>query len=437
MRTGDVVEMELSDLSYLGGAVGRTEDNQAVFVLAGLPGERARVAIDDDRSRYLRGHVVEVLRPASDRVASPCPSFGTCGGCQFQHLAYAAQLDWKTELVRRQLQRIGQLENPPVRPTIAAPFPWAYRNQARFSLDREGKLCFTQAHSHRKVPIDSCQILQPEIVALMPRLDGVFPRGHQIVARYGAQTGQYLITPHLPALDGIVETGQLFYEEALLGQTYRVSAASFFQVNTRIDPIPRADLDPGRNGRPASLAQTWGPSRETWTNWVGSEPRPVSQAELLALLVLDRLGLTGRETVIDAYGGVGTFALQIARKARRVIGIEEAKSAVADAHHNARGVDNVEFLLGRTEERIGDLRVRPDAVVLDPVRAGAAPPVLHALQTLRPPTLVYVSCEPATLARDLATLVANGFELVDVQPLDMFPQTHHVETVSLLHSGRA
>lgn len=434
MRTGDVVEMDLSDLSYLGGAVGRTEDNQAVFVLAGLPGERARVAIDDDRSRYLRGHVVEVLRPAPDRVAPPCPWFGTCGGCQFQHLAYTAQLDWKTELVRRQLQRIGQFENPPVRPTIGAPFPWAYRNQARFSLDREGKLCFTQAHSHRKVPIDSCQILQPEIVSLMPRLDGVLPRGHQIVARYGAQTGQYLIAPHLPALDGTLETGQPFYEEAFLGQTYRVSAASFFQVNTRVDSLPRPDLDASLNGRPTDLDQPWGPSREVWTDWVGAAPRSVSQAELLALLVLDRLGLAGTETVVDAYGGVGTFAVQIARKAGRVIGIEEAKSAVADARHNARGVDNVEFLHGRTEERIGDFHLRPDAVVLDPVRAGAAPAVLHALETLRPPTLVYVSCDPATLARDLAALVSNGFELVDVQPLDMFPQTSHVETVSLLHA---
>lgn len=437
MQRGDVLEMEFSDLSYLGGAVGHTADTQAVFVVGGLPGERARVEIDDARAKFLRGHVVDVLQAAPERVTPPCPYFGECGGCQFQHFAYAAQLRWKTEQVRRQLQRIGHVENPPVRPTIAAPHPWAYRNQARFSLDREGRLCFTRPRSHWKIRIEACQIVQPEIAALMPRLQGAFPRGHQIAARYGARTGQLLIAPRLPALGDTLETGQPSYEEILLGQTYRVSGPSFFQVNTRVDALPRPDLEASRSGRPTEIVVPWGPAEEVWSTWVGNGARWVSQAELLALLVLDRLQLSGAETVVDAYGGVGTFALQIAKRARRVIGIEEAKTAVEDARYNARGFDNVEFLAGRTEERIGDLDSRPDAVVLDPARVGAAPEVLAALSSLRPTRLVYVSCDPATLARDLAELTRDAFDLVDVQPLDMFPQTHHVETISLLTRKRA
>lgn len=436
LRRGDLVNLELTDLSYRGGAVGRATDGQVVFVLGGLPGERVRVEIDDDRSTYRRGHVTEIRASSPDRVEPPCPYFGSCGGCQFQHLTYAGQLQWKTELVRRQLQRIGRFENPPVRPTIAAPVPWAYRNQARFSLDRHGRLCFTQSQSHRKVGIEACAILQPEIAALMPWLQGMIPGGHQIVVRYGARTGDFLINPRLPPLDRDFETGQPFYEERYLGMSYRVSGPSFFQVNTRVDPNPRPELDASRAGRPADLSVPWGPSENVWVTWVGNESRDVSQAELLALLVLDRLELSGGETVVDAYSGVGTFALPIARRARRVTGIDESRPAVEDARFNARNAANVEFLHGRVEALLGDLGC-PDAVVLDPARAGAASDVLGAIIRVRPSTLVYVSCDPATLARDLAELTSGGFALQDVQPLDMFPQTHHVETVSLLHATTA
>jgi 23S rRNA (uracil1939-C5)-methyltransferase len=340
-------------------------------------------------------------------------------------LEYAAQVRWKSEQVRRQLQRIGHFAAPPVRPTIPAPQPWNYRNQARFSLDVRGRLGFTHFQSRRLLPIDFCLIMQPEIVALMPRLQGALPGGHQVVVRYGAQTGQVMVAPRLDLPD--LETGQPSYDERLLGRTYRVSAPSFFQVNTRVDPFERPI---GEESPPLDRPRY--PRADTWATWSDATLRHVSQAELLALLVLDRLPLTGRELVVDAYCGVGTFALPIAERAGRVIGIEEAPSAVADARHNARGLDHVEFLVGRTEALLGSLGERPDAVVLDPARVGCAPEVLAALAELRPATLVYVSCDPATLARDLARLVASGFELVDVQPIDMFPQTHHIETVSVL-----
>src|SRR5262249_36539560 len=220
------------------------------------------------------------------------------------------------------------------------------------------------------------------------------------------------------------------YEEVLLGRTYRVSASSFFQVNTRVDPLARPEAPDGDVPRDPPRH----PTRETWAPWSPDAARGVSQTQPLALLVLDRLPTWGRSVGVEADGGVGIFDVLAAARARRVIGIEEAARAVRDARHNARGLDHVEFLLGRTEDQLGQLAERPDAVVLDPSRLGCAPAVLPALASFRPPTVVYVSCDPATLARDLAELVANGFELRDVQPIDMFPQTHHIETVSLLHA---
>jgi len=408
----DRIELELTDLSYLGGAVGRLPDNLAVFATGGLPDERVVVEIEEVRRHYARGRVVEVQRPSAERVAPPCSYFGECGGCQWQHLTYEAHLHWKTEMLRRQLIRIAHFENPPVQPMIGAAHPWNYRNQARFSLDGEGRLCFTRPQSRTKLPIEACQILQEPIVNLMPRLQGLLPDAHQIVVRFGARTGEFLIAPALPPAASDLPSGQSFYTEILLGHSYRVSAPSFFQANTRVD----------ERELPPSIRVEWLPDRKGG----------FSQAELLALLVLDRLELRGHETVIDAYGGVGTFALPIAERAGRVIGIEEAPAAVADAEYNGRDSANLSFLVGRTEDQLAALEQKPDAVVLDPSRVGCAPAVVDALAALRPPTLVYVSCDPATLARDLAGLCAQGFELRDVQPIDMFPQTHHIEAVCLL-----
>ncbi len=415
MKPGDRLELALTDLSYLGGAVGRNKDNLAIFVSGGLPGERVVVEVEETRHRYARAHVVEVLEPAEDRVVPPCPYFGACGGCQSQHQEYAAQVRWKTEMVRRQLQRIGHFVDPPLHPMIPAANPWQYRNQARFSVDAQGRLGFTRFHSRSLLPIESCSIMQQPIVDLMPRLQGAAPGAHQVVIRYGSRTGQFLIAPRLAGNLQDLPSGQEWYEEILLGRRYRVSAPSFFQVNTRVDERAIPDV----------IKAPWLPSRVA----------ALSQVDLLALLVLDRLPLSGREFIVDAYSGVGTFALLAAERAARVIGIEEARCAVRDAEHNAADLDNVQFLTGRTEDLLGQIKERPDAVILDPSRTGCAPGVLAALAALRPSTVVYVSCDPATLARDLAMLCASGFRLDDVQPIDMFPQTHHVEIVSVLHAS--
>jgi 23S rRNA (uracil1939-C5)-methyltransferase len=412
MRRGQRITLDVQDLSYIGDGVGHVDGKLVAFVAGALPGERVIAEVDERRPHYVRAHAVDLLTTAAERVQPPCPYFGRCGGCQVQHLSYGAQLAWKTSSVRHQLARIAHLDADKVRPTIGAGHPWNYRNNARFSVDSEGCLGFAEPGSHRHLAVDDCRIMQSEIVAVMPRLQRAHPGAHQVVVRYGVRTGQLLVAPLVDLADLGIEVKRDAYEEVLLGRTYRVSAPSFFQINTRVDRRDVID----------ALAP----------EWRGRLADGYSMAEVLVALVLDRLALTGAELVVDSYCGVGTFSLPIAERARVVIGIEEARSAVLDAEHNAAAVVNTRFLTGRAEDVLGSLDDRPDAVVLDPSRVGCAPRVLAALERLRPSRIVYVSCDVATLARDLARLVANGFDLVDVQPVDMFPQTHHVETVSLL-----
>jgi 23S rRNA (uracil1939-C5)-methyltransferase len=261
--------------------------------------------------------------------------------------------------------------------------------------------------------IDQCLIMQPPInqavSQIQERLVGF--TAHQVALRNGANTGDQLVNPRLPAVPEL-PSGQPALEEELFGRRFRIASPAFFQVNTRRE----------RRGVPEGLRQP------PW-------PLPadgLSMAEVLVLVLYDRLELSGQELLVDAYSGVGTFAVLLAPAARKVVGIEESAAAIKDARHNAAGLENVEFVEGKTEDILPKLTERPDAVVLDPARVGCSAAVLEALATLEVPRLVYVSCDPATLARDLAMLVARGFRLESVQPLDMFPQTYHVECVAAL-----
>jgi 23S rRNA (uracil1939-C5)-methyltransferase len=301
-----------------------------------------------------------------------------------------------------------------VLPTIGMLSPWEYRNHARFTVGRRyGELCLTRRGTHQLMRIDRCLLMQPVInstlAAIQGRLSGF--RAHQVAIRQGANTGDLLINPVLNPVPEL-PSGQPALEEELFGQRFRIAAPAFFQVNTRreVRPVPEGLRPP-----PWPLP-----------------PDGLSMAEILILVAHDRLGLADHELLVDTYSGVGTFSVLLAPCARRVIGIEESAAAVKDARRNAAGFRNVEFIEGKAEDVLPKLSERPDAVVLDPARVGCHPAVLQALVDLEIPRLVYVSCDPATLARDLAILVSGGFRLESIQPLDMFPQTYHVEAVASL-----
>ena len=276
------VEVELTGMGRGGEATGCL-DGQKVFAAFGLPGERVELDVWERRSDRLWGRVVRVLRPSPHRVAPRCPYFGTCGGCQWQHVDYQHQLDLKTEMVATHLAEGAGFANPPVLPTLPSPAVYGYRNHARFSIGRRhGELGFTTHFGHRFMRVDHCPIMSPRIDEVLTATQGR-ARGHQLAVRVGVQTGDLLVNPaqedpHLP-----YESGQAWLEEELLGRRYRVSAAAFFQINTcqaeRMIEVVRAAVEPGPD-----------------------------------------------DVVLDLYCGVGTFGLALAPYVRRVIGVEESRA---------------------------------------------------------------------------------------------------------------
>jgi 23S rRNA (uracil1939-C5)-methyltransferase len=394
-------------------------------VPAGLPGERVVIAVEPPvlpppKSKRRRRHwkpyprkveIVEILQPSSLRVQARCPVFGTCGGCQLQHLAYTEQLVWKREIVRGLLQETGKFEQPVLLDTVGCDEPWHYRNQMRFSVNREGQAGLTARGTRRVLPLVHCPIAHEYInTSLAIFSQQVNPRP-QVLVRCGAATGQILMQPQQsPAVleqlaAAKLEVREETMEERLQGETFRIRPSSFFQTNT-------------------------------------------AQAEKMAQMVLAGLDLSdpsdnGRDvarplTVIDAYCGVGTFALMLARRADRVIAIEESASSIKDARWNLREVENVEIMQGKVEDLLPQLAEQVDGLVIDPPRAGCQRPVLEALARNPVKRIVYVSCDPATLARDLDILCHGyaAYRLCSVQPLDMFPQTAHIESVAILEANQ-
>ena len=420
-------ELELTTITHGGAALGRHE-GRAIFVPYTLPGETARVEITEDKERYAFARLIEVLAPSPDRVTPPCPYFGLaasggagCGGCQWQHIDYQAQLRFKAEIVADQLARIGKIAEPPVRPTIPDPEGWAYRNHAQFHPAKGGALGFQAAASNRTIAIDECPILHPLLADLYANLDlDRSTEGSQqglenllrLSLRAGLETGDRMLIFEMnddlpPSLeidlpvscvlllsDGVHANliGSNHITEVVADRAYRISAPSFFQVNT-------------------------------------------PQAGQLVQLVTEYLDPQGNETVVDAYCGVGLFTAHLAEHAGLVIGIESSPAAIDDLLENTAEFDNVDVIEGPVEAVLPDLDMSIDAAVVDPPRAGLDRFALDTLIACRPARLVYVSCDPATLARDAKRLTAAGYRLVKVQPVDMFPQTYHVESVALFTRG--
>lgn len=361
-----------------------------VLVEGGIPGESTTVEVLRRFPEHLAVRVVEVDEPSPDRVTPECPYTAVCTGCQWQHVSYERQLLYKQQMVQGALAPIPSLHDARVLPTLPGPSQLGYRNHARFSVGRKlGEVGYVNSITRALVPVDRCLLMHDSInkvlTATQKRVKGMT----QFSVRVGVATGDRLVQPRLTASDPSIASGGQHLRESMLGREFQIAGSSFFQVNT-------------------------------------------AQAERMVEMVRDRLQLSGKETVVDAYAGVGVFAVLLAPYAHKVIAIEDSPSAVADGNRNAEGLDNVEMVLGRTEDVMANMDSHVDAVILDPPRAGCHADVITALGRLAPDRVVLVSCDVQAMVRDLAALVDGPFVLEEIQPVDMFPQTRHIENVSFL-----
>jgi 23S rRNA (uracil1939-C5)-methyltransferase len=403
-------DLQLEKLTYGGDAMGRLEDGRAVFVPFGLPGERVRIRLTEEKRGFARGELLEILDASPQRIVPRCVHFGVCGGCHYQNLPYEEQLQSKTEILRDQLRRIGRIENAPVQSMVASPSPWNYRNHVQFHLTGEGRLGYVRADTPRVFAITECHLPEGSINSLWPQLE--FEPGtnlERVSLRAGKEEDLMLVlesdSPEAPELE--IEAGisvaHVFEENAVviagndhivisvLGRDFRVSADSFFQVNT-------------------------------------------AMAEQMVNYLLANLPVTQASTLLDVYCGAGLFSAFLAPKCGRVIGIESSPSACEDFSFNLDEFDNVELYEGLAEEILPALVGQIDNLsytIVDPPRAGLEKRVVDGILKLSPQRIAYVSCDPSTLARDAARLINGGYRLKDVTPFDLFPQTFHIESISL------
>lgn len=445
VQKNDYIEVVFEDLTHDGAGVAKV-DGYPLFVKNALPGEKAKIKVIKVNKGYGFGRLDEILEQSPYRVDAPCPIYKECGGCQLQHLSYEGQLLAKEKQVRDVLTRIGKLENVKVHPVLGMSEPWRYRNKAQVPVgEREGGLIagFYQQRSHEIIDMEACMIQQEkndEVVQAVKRICtkyGVTAYNEQrhkgslrhIMARHGQVTKEVMVvlvtrTPDLPNKEKIVKE----IVEAVEGVKSIIQNVNSKKTNVILGDETRV---------------LWG--EEVIYDLIGNVKFAISsrsfyqvnpeQTKVLYDQALSYAELTGEETVIDAYCGIGTISLFLAQKAKKVYGVEIVPEAIADANRNAdlNGIGNVEFAVGEAEVVIPNWYkegIVADVLVVDPPRKGCDDALLQTIIEMKPKKVVYVSCNPATLARDLRVLEDGGYRTVEVQPVDMFPHTTHCEAVA-------
>lgn len=444
-RKGQDVVVRVDRLSYGGRGVARV-DGYVVFVPYTAPGDRVRARLVRVKRSFAEAEPVEVLEPSPDRVDPPCPYFGRCGGCTWQHLRYEAQAQAKEHIVRESLERLGGLRDLPLRPIVPAPQSFGYRNKMEFAFHPEATLgLHLRGHFDRVLEIDECLLPSPVASAILRDVKAfVRERGlpcydprtrhgllRHLVYREGVRTGQVLVavvTSPAPFPDGPA------LAQRLAGRYPQVRGVLWAQSSALSDAVvvDRLEVLWGE----AAIEEELGGLRfriglETFfqTNTV--------QADRMVQLAVEMAEVGSADRVIDLYCGVGTFALAFAQRAGYVWGVEVVPAAVEAARENAQraGVSNVEFVQAEVKHALPELASRvgaPDLLVLDPPRSGAGGKVMRRIGRAQPRKVLYVSCNPTTLAPDLKELLPFGYRVRAVQPVDLFPQTYHVETLVLL-----
>ncbi|MFD2446617.1 23S rRNA (uracil(1939)-C(5))-methyltransferase RlmD [Bacillus sp. CGMCC 1.16607] len=447
VQKNDFIDVVFEDLTHEGAGVAKVE-GYPLFVPNGLPGEKAKIKVLKVNKGYGFGKLVELYEESPDRVDAPCPIYKECGGCQLQHLSYEGQLKAKEKQVRDVLTRIGKLENVKVHPVLGMSEPWRYRNKAQVPVgEREGGLIagFYQKRSHDIIDMQECLIQQDkndEVVRVVKEIcqrHGVQAYNEEkhkgtlrhIMARHGLVTGEVMVVL-------VTRTADLPNKKKMIDEILeKISGVKsiILNINSKKTNVILGD----------ETKVLWG--EEVIYDYIGDVKFAISsrsfyqvnpeQTKVLYEKALEYANLSGEETVIDAYCGIGTISLFLAKKARKVYGVEIVPEAIEDANRNAElnGISNVEFAVGQAEVVIPKWYKegnKADVLVVDPPRKGCDEALLQTIIAMKPKKVVYVSCNPATLARDLRILEDGGYQTLEVQPVDMFPHTTHVECVSQL-----
>ena len=452
-KKNQVVRLEITGTTAQGAGVGRLE-GMAVFVPLTAPGDVAEVKLVKVAKNYAYARLEKLLSPAASRVEADCPQFVQCGGCCYRHIAYPAELELKAQRVRDALERIGGFTGLPVRPILGAENRNGYRNKALLplGLDKNGNLAmgFYAVNSHRIVDCPSCRLQPPEFTAAMDAFRGWFSQYGDPVYDEAAHKGVlrrlYLrkawATGEVMAC--VVANGRTLGHEKELVAAFRESVPGLASV------VLNSNRDKTNVALGKECRTLWGKdSIEDRLCGLTFQLSPLSfyqvnhdQAQRLYEKAAEYASLTGEEVLLDLYCGTGTIGLSMAKGAKKLLGVEIIPQAVENAKENARrnGVQNAAFLCGDAAQAAAELErhgERPHVVVLDPPRKGCSPELVRTVAAMGPQRVVYVSCDPATLARDVKLFAQLGYPPVEATPVDMFPGTAHVETVALLSKQSA
>jgi len=447
-QQGVVLELEITDVSNSGEGVGRYQD-RVVFVPNTVTGDLARVRLEYLKDEYARSVVLEILRPSQYRERPRCIVADKCGGCQWQHISDLYQGQLKEDHLKQALRRIGGLviDDLPFSPILKSKESLGYRNRVTYPLGRSSsgalQAGYYQSKSHHIVNLNQCPVQDVHFNSLLAEIKQDIQKRdwsiydekmHTGLLRHlsmliGRRTGEVLLT--LVSSDGNIPDLQ---EQA---EQWLAKYPNLIGVNLNINQSKGNKIFGPKtysvSGKPyvreifADLELQLGSDTFFQIN--------TEMAELMLKIIIEELQLKGTETVLDAYCGIGTFTLPIARLVAKAIGIEIQESSLERAYYNAQAnqIDNVTFYQGKVEEVLPDLEIKPDVIILDPPRKGCSFEVIEQLCQIMAPRLVYVSCQPPTLARDLKLLTQTGnYKITRIQSADLFPQTTHVESIVFL-----
>ncbi len=462
MKLNETINLKIDDLAMGGEGVGHAA-SLAVFVADSVPGDELKVKLTEVKKNFARGKISDIVKPSPDRVITKCPLAKVCGGCQWQNISYPAQLKFKTKIVKETLERIGHLKQVKVNDIIGMREPWGFRNKIQYPIAKsEGNLNskiqmgYFKQGTHEIVDIDTCPIEHPKLSKVAKIVKDVLNKfGHSaydkdkgrglfrhLRARIGFGTGEVILT-FVTSEKAIPGSKELIKEILARCKRDNINIVGICQnLNPRVTNVVLGETNRtlwGRDHIYDRISGDRGIGRSGTTdlkfkvsNTSFYQTNPV-QTGILYNKALELAQVSKNDTVIDAYSGIGTVALWFARRAQYVYGIEEVEQAVQDGAENAElnKIENCRFNVGKVERLLPELN-EGEILILDPPRGGCEEKVLRTIGSSAFRKIIYISCNPSTLARDLAHLSGSGFKIEEVQPVDMFPHSFHIETVTKL-----